>query len=221
MKLTLIRHGSTEGNIRGLYYGATDLPITAESAEELKNRALAGGYPKAERYFTSGMKRTEQSFAALYGGIPHEILPDLREINLGEFEMRSYEELRDDPKFAEWCTGDNEKNVCPGGESGEQVTDRALAALLPMIQAGKDVVIITHGGVIGGVLARLRFRKMYARPTWTTPSVIRAIHSFAGVAERSSLKTNGSPITTLRQSPKKVELLESALSAALIMKMPA
>ena len=155
MKLTLIRHGSTEGNIRGLYYGATDLPITAESAEELKNRALAGGYPKAERYFTSGMKRTEQSFAALYGGIPHEILPDLREINLGEFEMRSYEELRDDPKFAEWCTGDNEKNVCPGGESGEQVTDRALAALLPMIQAGKDVVIITHGGVIGGVLARL------------------------------------------------------------------
>ena len=38
---------------------------------------------------------------------------------------------------------------------GEQVTERALAALLPIVKAGEDAVVIAHGGVIGGVLARL------------------------------------------------------------------
>ena len=155
MNLTLIRHGATEGSERGLYYGATDLPITEESEAELKKRAEAGLYPKATRYFTSGMKRTEQSFAAIYGDTPHEALPGLREINLGDFEMRAYEELKNDPAFIAWCTGDNEKNVCPNGESGEQVTERALKTLRPIIEAGEDAVIITHGGVIGGVLAKL------------------------------------------------------------------
>ena len=155
MKLTLLRHGETEGNKLGLYYGASDIPITPESEAELRTLAENGNYPKAARYFTSGMKRAEQSFAALYPGEEHAILPDLREINLGDFEMRAYEELKTDPAFIEWCTGDNEKNICPNGESGEQVTQRALAALRPIIEAGEDAVIITHGGVIGGVLASL------------------------------------------------------------------
>ena len=155
MKLTLLRHGNTEGNIRGLYYGASDIPILPESERELKKRAAEGGYPIVKKYYTSGMKRAEQSFAALYGSAPHEALPGLREINLGDFEMRSYEELKNDPAFIEWCTGDNERNVCPNGESGEQVTERALAALWPIIEAGEDAVVVTHGGVIGGVLARL------------------------------------------------------------------
>lgn len=155
MKLTLLRHGETEANLKGLYYGVSDIPITPESEADLKLRAKNGNYPKAARYFTSGLLRAEQSFAALYPGEEHSILPDLREINLGDFEMRAYEELKNDPAFIEWCTGDNEKNVCPNGESGEQVTERALIALRPIIEAGEDAVVITHGGVIGGVLARL------------------------------------------------------------------
>ena len=31
MKLTLLRHGQTEGSLRDLYYGATDLPVLPES----------------------------------------------------------------------------------------------------------------------------------------------------------------------------------------------
>ena len=30
MKLTLLRHGITEGNRRRLYYGSTDLPLLSE-----------------------------------------------------------------------------------------------------------------------------------------------------------------------------------------------
>ena len=67
MKLTLIRHGLTEGNIRRLYYGAMDLPLLPDGIEALHALRDGGGYPEAEQYFTSGMTRTEQTFAALTG----------------------------------------------------------------------------------------------------------------------------------------------------------
>lgn len=153
MKLTLIRHGMTRGNALRIYYGSSDLPILPESFTELQACAAGGFYPTAEKYYTSGMLRAEQSFRAIYGDTPHGTLPGMREACFGDFEMRSYEELKDDPAFIEWCSGDNEKNICPNGESGEQVTARALNALEPIIAAGHDAVIVTHGGVIGGVLS--------------------------------------------------------------------
>jgi alpha-ribazole phosphatase len=155
MKLTMIRHGKTEGNIKGLYYGKTDLPLLQEGIDALNENKQNHIYPQANKYYTSGMLRTEQTFRVLYGEMPHEILHDLREIDCGDFEMRSYEQLKDDPAFQEWITGDNEANICPNGESGNAVTERSLTALEPIIAAGEDAVIITHGGVIGGVLCRL------------------------------------------------------------------
>ena len=55
MKLTLIRHGLTEGNIRRLYYGAMDLPLLPDGIEALHALRDGGGYPEAERYFTANV----------------------------------------------------------------------------------------------------------------------------------------------------------------------
>lgn len=153
MKLTLLRHGITEGNRRRLYYGSTDLPLLQEGWEALEDLRAQGGYPTATRYYTSGMIRTEQTLLALYGPVSHEVLPGLREMDFGAFEMRSYEELEHDPAYLAWLEGDVEANLCPGGESGQRVTTRALEALAPLLAAGEDAVCITHGGVIGGLLA--------------------------------------------------------------------
>ena len=153
MKLTLIRHGMTRGNMLHIYYGSTDLPILPESYAELEARAKTGFYPTAERYYTSGMLRAEQSFRAIYGDTPHSVLYGMREADFGDFEMRNYAELKDDPAYIEWISGNNEDNICPNGESGAQVTARALEALKPVISEGVDAVVVAHGGVIGGVLA--------------------------------------------------------------------
>lgn len=153
MQLTLIRHGITQGNRDRLYYGSTDLPLLPEGVAELEALRATGAYPKAPCFYTSGMIRTEQTLAALYGNVPHEILQGLRELDFGAFEMKTYEQLKDDPDYQIWCTGDVEANVCPGGESGMQVLSRSLAALEPLIAQNQDAVCITHGGIIGGVLA--------------------------------------------------------------------
>lgn len=152
MKLTLIRHGITQGNKDRLYYGATDLPLLPEGEEELRRLANKGGYPTAQHYYTSGMLRTEQTFALLYGERPHEVLPGMREINFGDFEMRNYEQLKDDPAFVQWCTGDVEGNVCPNGESSRQMLARAWLALQPVLDGAEDAVCVTHGGVIANLL---------------------------------------------------------------------
>jgi len=51
-----------------------------------------------------------------------------------------------------WLTGDNESNVPPEGESGEQMKERVLAAFS---EIKEDACIITHGGVIAAIMAHL------------------------------------------------------------------
>lgn len=56
MTLTLIRHGLTEGNLKRLYYGSTDLPLTETGIAALHSDPPAA--PEAQDYYTSGMRRT-------------------------------------------------------------------------------------------------------------------------------------------------------------------
>ena len=143
------RHAQTEGSLRNLYYGAADIPALPESLSELHRRA--GDYPTAQRYYTSGMLRTEQTLAAIYGNVPHTRLPGLREMDFGDFEMKSYEELKDTPAYQAWIT-DVEHNPCPHGESAPQVLRRSLAAIAPVVQRPEDAVCVIHGGVTAGLM---------------------------------------------------------------------
>ena len=69
MKLTLLRHGETEGSQKNLYYGAADIPALPKSLEALQQKALTGVYPTAEHYYVSGMTRTIQTLRAIWSTI--------------------------------------------------------------------------------------------------------------------------------------------------------
>ena len=150
--LYLIRHGKTMANEQHRYCGSTDLPLSPRGREELASirYALSG-----VRFLTSGMLRTEQTLELLFGDVPHEIHREFREIDFGEFEMHTYEELKDDPNYLAWITGDNERNVPPGGESGEAMTSRVLRGLDALVEEDRDTVLITHGGVIAAIMESL------------------------------------------------------------------
>ena len=151
MKLTLLRHGETEGSQKNLYYGAADIPALPKSLEALQQKALTGVYPTAEHYYVSGMTRTIQTLQAIYGDVAYTVLPGLREMDFGDFEMKSYAELKDDPAFQTWCQ-DAEHNACPHGESAPQVLERSLRAIQPVLDAGEDTVCVIHGGVTSGLM---------------------------------------------------------------------
>ncbi len=104
MKLTLLRHGETEGSRRDLYYGAADIPVLPEALEALRHKALTGIYPTAGHYCVSGLQRTIQTLHAIYGDVDYTVLPGLREMDFGDFEMRAYAgDLEHDPQFIAWC----------------------------------------------------------------------------------------------------------------------
>ena len=147
MKLTLIRHGITYGNKYGLYYGATDLPLLEEGIDELRARKKTHRYPTAPRYYTSPLQRTQQTLREVYGDVPFTAVDGFREMNFGEFEMRTVEDLRQDAAFMEWSRHSDTAR-CPGGDSFADVQNRALEAVAPILAAGEDAVCVIHGGVI-------------------------------------------------------------------------
>ncbi len=145
----LIRHGKTEANERHLYCGSTDLPLSPAGRAEL----LELHYEiKNATFITSGRKRTEETLQILFGDVPHSQNPAFREVDFGSFEMHSYEELKNDPAYQIWLTGDNDSNIPPGGESGNQMKARVLTAFA---QVEDNTVIITHGGVIAAIMEHL------------------------------------------------------------------
>ena len=160
-KLYLIRHGKTQANLEHRYCGSTDLPLSPQGIEELQNLHydISG-----VRFLTSGMLRTEETLQLLFGPVPHEALPEFREVDFGVFEMGTYEELKEDPAYQNWITGDNMANIPPQGESGNQMCARVLAAL-PELQK-EDTVLITHGGVIAAIMAHLFPEENKSRYQW-------------------------------------------------------
>ena len=152
ISIYLIRHGKTGANEKHLYCGSTDLPLSCGGAEELREL----NYRVENACFvTSGMLRTEQTLEILFGPMPHSREPGLREMDFGSFEMRSYEQLKDNGDYQAWLSGDNEANVTPGGESGRQMERRVMEAFRKIQASGKNTVIVTHGGVIAAIMGNL------------------------------------------------------------------
>ena len=149
MSIFLIRHGKTRANEQHLYCGNTDLSLSASGREELLSLRYA---IDPERFVTSGMKRTDETLRILFGNVPFSVDSRFREVDFGAFEMKSYEMLKDDPSYQAWLTGDNERNVPPGGESGVQMTRRVLEAFR---EIPDGTALVTHGGVIAAIMASL------------------------------------------------------------------
>ena len=159
--LYLIRHGKTEANLQHRYCGSTDLPLSEIGRRELSE--LHYGIEDV-RFVISGMRRTEETLKLLFGDVEYETEPAFKEIDFGVFEMGCYEELKDREDYGPWLTGDNMRNVPPGGESGEQMTQRVLRALPQLLD--RDTVLITHGGVIAAIMDCLFPQEGKTRYEW-------------------------------------------------------
>ena len=156
----LIRHGKTEANEKHLYCGSSDLPLSPAGKLELQHLHYD---IQNVRFITSGMKRTEETLGILFGDVPHTQNPAFREVDFGNFEMHSYEELKDDPAYQAWISGDNEANIPPHGESGTQMKKRVLTAFADIPDG---TVLITHGGVIAAIMESLFPQEHKNRYEW-------------------------------------------------------
>ena len=122
MKINLIRHGQTAGNLESRYIGTTDEPLCSAGMEALRRRR----YPAHGVLICSPMKRCIQTAQAIYPGVKPTIMHELRECDFGAFEGKNYLELNGDPDYQRWI--DSGGNLpFPGGESPEDFRARCCA----------------------------------------------------------------------------------------------
>lgn len=170
-KILMLRHGITEGNNNKWFYGGLDLHLLPEGIEELKTNVRNSFYPEIPdnaQFFTTGMIRTEQTLEAIFGDVDHDTIPELREMEFGEYEGKTFDELKDDPAFQSWTYDETGEVAFPGGESRKEFGDRIFKGLdiligkhrlkeLSVRHSGKDAftVLICHGGVIASLMHEL------------------------------------------------------------------
>ena len=93
-----------------------------------------------------------------FGDVEKEEYPGLKEMDFGPFELKTYEELKDDKEYQLWIQ-DTFNNKIKGGESFAIQRKRVLSAYDEIIQKykniDKDVVILAHGGTIFHIIDNL------------------------------------------------------------------
>lgn len=142
-RIALIRHGQTTWSASGQHTSITDLDLTAHGEEQARTVAplLAGLQLDPVTVWSSPRLRTRRT-AELAGLVVDEIVPDLAEWNYGEYEGITSKQIHvDRPGWSIFTDG------APGGETPEQVSDRAdrvLAAARDALADG-DVVLVCHG----------------------------------------------------------------------------
>jgi len=158
-----IRHAPVTAN-QGCCYGQTDFPC--DVTEVAAFTALAAQLPREAVWVASPLKRTHMTAAALVAAgadgpdpIPGPGLhvdPGLIEQHFGDWQGVKYSELharRGDEWHRFWLAPAHE--TPPGGESFAVMTERAQPAILRLSKrhAGRDIVSLSHGGVIRAALA--------------------------------------------------------------------
>jgi broad specificity phosphatase PhoE len=158
----LIRHALVEENARAMLYGVMDVPLceTTLVAQAPMYQALAQRLPRAADWVVTPLSRTRRTAEAIFRhGYPERSLsvePGLIEQSLGEWQGLPHADLPERlslPAHAFWPLAGHEKP--PGGESMAEVIARVGEAMewLAETHAGRDVVIVSHGGAIRGAVA--------------------------------------------------------------------
>ena len=155
MTIHFLRHGLTQANEKQLYYGSTDLPLSEQGVGELQRLRETLALPAADCHVTSGLRRAKESLHILFGVTPQQTVAELNEYDFGDFEMKSYEELKHDPAYLRWIAGDDD-TLCPGGESRNQFAERVTKGfeIVRNIKADR-VLVVCHGGVISTLMEQL------------------------------------------------------------------
>ena len=149
----------TQGNALRRYIGRTDDPLSPEG--EAAARAAGGSELVTEVYVTP-LRRTQQTAAILFPNAVQIVVPDLREMDFGDFENRSADDMEADAAYRTWVDGDC-LAPCPNGESMESFAARVCDAFSKLIHAlskrgAETAVFVVHGGTVMSVLQK------FARP---------------------------------------------------------
>ncbi|MGH3583770.1 MAG: acid phosphatase [Mycobacterium sp.] len=151
-RLFLLRHGETEWSKSGKHTGRTDLELTDTGRQQAKLAAEALSDLQLRDPLVVSSPRTRALVTAELAGLTvDEVSPLLAEWDYGDYEGLTTPEIRQTvPDWTVWT------HPCPGGETIDDVTARADAAVALALDnmADRDVVFVGHGHFSRSMLTR-------------------------------------------------------------------
>ena len=156
-KIIFVRHGQTEWNVLGRYQGQTDVALSPLGIEQAEKLAAHFPVDKIEAVYSSDLARAMKTASCVADrfGLTVEPRPELRELNFGDWEGLTYDEI-----VAKWP--DALENFfqhpdvleIPHGESFPKLRKRALACVEEIVSRHPDqtVAVFAHGAILRTIL---------------------------------------------------------------------
>jgi probable phosphoglycerate mutase len=161
-ELLLVRHGESaparDDEPFPLVDGHGDPPLDPVGRDQAKRLADRLGHEPITAIYVSTLRRTAETAVPLAArlGLELRVEPDLREVYLGEWEGGSFRKhVAEGHPLAQRMLAEQRWDVIPGAEPGEAFATRVRGAIDRIAAAHPDetVAVVSHGGVIGQVLA--------------------------------------------------------------------
>jgi alpha-ribazole phosphatase len=164
IKLILIRHAESDGNVQKRFCGFKDVHLTKKGigqAERLSYRLK--GVP-VDQVYCSDLKRAQHTAEIIFKerGINIIIDPEFREMNFGIWEGYTYDEVKSKygygDEFNLWFENINEEINFPKGESLIDLNHRVMTELgkilkrVKKVNKDKTIALVCHGGTIRVIL---------------------------------------------------------------------
>ena len=185
MRLYLIRHGESLGNVGGIVTGQSDLPLSERGRIQARRVGEALAARPVTAIYASPLSRALDTARPVseVTGATIQLVDDLRELNCGLAEGLTWLEVEERwPDFARLYTAGDEgiAMAWPGGESSVDLRERvgrvlrqiirgALGAA-PMPNAGSpetgEIAIVAHAGSIAWSLHHLLKKPLNTRPQY-------------------------------------------------------
>jgi alpha-ribazole phosphatase len=156
MRIYLIRHAQTEGNALKRYIGVTDSPL---SKDGIAMAQAAGGDSELKSVIVTPLSRTQHTARILFPNAEQRIESGITEMDFGDFENRSADDMVNDADYRAWVDG-NCLGRCPNGESIAGFSERVTKAFWQCVRRAEDegeerLVFVVHGGVIMALMSVL------------------------------------------------------------------
>ena len=159
MELILIRHGETIWNKEGRVQGLSDIELSDIGLNQARKLALSIQDHPIHAIYSSPLKRAHQT-ALIINEIHHapiNLEPGLMEMNQGDFEGLTFQELMACEKdfLQRWIKDPAAVNM-PNGESFIGLQNRAWPVVANIIDKTENAIIVSHTFTIAAILCKIQ-----------------------------------------------------------------
>jgi len=200
--LVLVRHGQSEWNLKNLFTGWRDVPLTQQGIQEAleAGRKLKAQGLKFDVAFTSALVRAQHTLDLMLAELGQVDIPVFKDQALNERDYGDLVGLNKDDARKKW--GEEQVHIWrrsydvapPGGESLKDTLARALpyyvTEILPRVLRGERVLVSAHGNSLRAlvmVLEKLDRKSILKREIGTGVPIIYRLDADSTVKSKLDL----------------------------------